>query len=54
MLPAAIELQKMQAEIAEKRRSARLTFYGLVMAALALTVNALVRIAEHNHWWPFD
>ena len=54
MLPAALELQKSETEVADKDRVRRLTFYGLVIGALALIANAWVRIAEHRHWWPFE
>ena len=54
MLPAALELQKAEEEVTDKHRARRLTFYGLLIGALALILNAWVRIAEYRHWWPFD
>lgn len=54
MQPAALELQKSETEAADKYCARHLTFYGLVIGALALIANAWVRIAEHRHWWPFE
>lgn len=54
LLPAALELQTKERDAADKARSRRLTFWGLVIAALGLCINAYVRVAESKHWWPFQ
>jgi hypothetical protein len=53
LLPAARVLQEREAAARKTSTDRRLTAISLVLAAAALIINPLFRLAEAWHWWPF-
>ncbi|MEX0804002.1 MAG: hypothetical protein WD688_11895 [Candidatus Binatia bacterium] len=54
LIPPAKVLQQREAETREASYDRRLTVWGLWIAALALVVDVLLRIAERLAWLPFS
>jgi hypothetical protein len=53
LLPAAKVLQERDAKNRSGSRDRRLTLYGLWIAAIALIINAYLKVAEVMKLWPF-
>jgi len=54
LLPAAKILQEREASQHEAARDRKLTIYGLWIAAGALVLDLMAKLADRFHWWPFN